>query len=852
MNKKILALISPTLGLGLFILAVTVLHHELKEYHFHDLKNALRLIPPSSILWAALFVLLNYMILAVYELLGFSYIGNKLPWNRIVFTSFISYAFSNNVGFYTISGSAVRFRLYSQFGLSGIDITRLIVFVNGAAFWLGLCAICALVFTVEPMAVPLPLRLPAHSTTLLGIFFCVLLAAGFLFTIIRKTPLRFRQWEFSIPRPPLLLGLVATACLDWLLCGAALYALLPSMQLSFPMFMGFFLLSMLAGLVSHVPGGLGVFETTMLLVLPHGDHAAVFSALLAFRGLYYIIPLLTASALLGAYEVKNRRDQLADTLQKVGRWGTGVVPYLFAIMIFIGGLILLFSGATPAEHHRWIFLTRFLPMPMLEVSHFMGSLFGIALVMLAWGLYRRLDGAYHFTLYILAGGAVFSLLKGLDWEEATIMMAMVLILLPCRKLFYRRTSLVHDRFSPGWMFMVAISLVSTIWLGLFTYKHVQYSSELWWRFGIHDHASRFMRAVVGSMVAAFTFSLIQFLAPARRSRAGLQSKEPPVAKIKDILDHSPSTTGWLSLLGDKKILFDDTQKAFIMYGIQGRSWVAMGDPVGDPAVYSPLIWKFREECDRNNGRPVFYEISRNNLPYYLDLGLSLLKMGEEARVALDGFTLEGSARKSARYTINRLEKEGCTFDIVPADGVSALLPELKSISDEWLATKKVREKQFSLGCFHEPYLIHTPMAVVRRNNAIVAFANVWPSGTKEELSIDLMRYSENAPKSVIEYLFGRLMLWGSVNGYHWFNLGMAPFSGFEERALAPLWHRVGALLYRHGDNFYNFQGLREFKEKFHPVWEPRYLAAPGGLGLPLIFKDISSLISGGLKGIFSK
>jgi len=115
-----------------------------------------------------------------------------------------------------------------------------------------------------------------------------------------------------------------------------------------------------------------------------------------------------------------------------------------------------------------------------------------------------------------------------------------------------------------------------------------------------------------------------------------------------------------------------------------------------------------------------------------------------------------------------------------------------------------------------------------------------------------MRYGPDAPTGVMQYLFGELMLWGRAEGYEFFGLGMAPLSGLEPRALAPLWSRVGAFMYRHGEHFYNFQGLREYKEKFDPLWEPRYLASPGGVALPRILTNVAALISGGLRGVLAK
>jgi phosphatidylglycerol lysyltransferase len=120
------------------------------------------------------------------------------------------------------------------------------------------------------------------------------------------------------------------------------------------------------------------------------------------------------------------------------------------------------------------------------------------------------------------------------------------------------------------------------------------------------------------------------------------------------------------------------------------------------------------------------------------------------------------------------------------------------------------------------------------------------------MSIDLMRYHRDAPRGIMESLLVRLMAWGRQQGYQWFALGMAPLSGVEASPLAPLWNRLGAFLYEHGEAVYNFQGLRAYKEKFNPVWEPHYLAYPGGLRLPRIMADVSALIAGGYRRIFQK
>jgi len=129
---------------------------------------------------------------------------------------------------------------------------------------------------------------------------------------------------------------------------------------------------------------------------------------------------------------------------------------------------------------------------------------------------------------------------------------------------------------------------------------------------------------------------------------------------------------------------------------------------------------------------------------------------------------------------------------------------------------------------------------------------VWTSEARQMSSADLMRFSSAAPRGVMEYLFVRLILWARDEGYESFDLGMAPLSGFEPRALAPAWNRLAGIVYRHGEHFYHFRGLRQYKEKFDPEWEPRYLATPGRLAVPRILANVTGLVSGGLVGAVKK
>lgn len=843
--------LKPLFSLLFFALALWLLHRELRDFHYRDVRRFLHDLPAGRLLLALVLTAASYLTLTGYDALSMRYIGKRVAYWKIALASFTGYAFSNTLGLPLFTGTPLRARFYSGWGLTGLDITRIVLF-SYVTFWLGFFGLSGAAFLREPIAIPGLLHLPLASVRPFGFLFLGLVAAYLLVCFLRRRPLTLKGMELDVPRPPLAFAQLAVASLDWSLAGAVLFSLLsPSWHITFLHFLGVFLFAQVAGLLSHVPGGLGVFETLMVLLLPPEiPRPQLLAVMVAFRGIYYFLPLLIAAVSLSLHEVVRRREQVGRWARFFGGRAPDVLPQIFAVTTFLGGAILLISGATPALHSRLSWLQDILPLPVIEISHFLGSLAGTALLFLAIGLQRRLDAAYQLTMALLASGIVLSLAKGLDWEEALILAVMLAALAPCHRHFDRRASLTGEPFTPGWSAAIAIVILGSLWLGLFAYKHLDYSHDLWWHFTLLGNAPRFLRASVGMAALALGIALWRLMRPAAPEPALPTPEE--IAQAAAIAAAAPRTYAYLALLGDKQLLFNDAGTAFIMFGVEHRSWVAMGDPIGPERERAGLLWKFRELVDRHAGWTCFYQVSERSLHRYVDLGLALVKLGEEARVPLSGFSLEGRNRKKLRHAHHRCEEEGCVLEVIPAERVAAFLPELERISTDWLSTRSTREKGFSLGFFDVGYLARLPVALVRRGGAIVAFANLWPGGDKEELSIDLMRHTQDAPPGVMDYLFLELMLWGAAEGYRWFNLGMAPLAGLETRTIAPLWSRLGAMVFRHGEHFYNFQGLRQYKDKFDPVWEPRYLACPGGLALPLVLADVAGLIGRGFRGVVAK
>ncbi len=307
MSARLLRRLSPFAGLLLFSVALWVLHLQLAEYHIHEIMAEMRALPRHRIAWSLALIALNYALLTAYEFLAVRSIRHPLPYRKISLASFIGYALSNNVGFATLSGGSIRYRMYSSWGLSSSEIMRVITSVT-ITFWLGFLALAGTVFLSEPVAVPQSLHLPFASARPLGAVFVALVAGYLVWSARRHLPITFRGSNVSLPLARFAVAQVAISSLDFALAGSALYLVLPSsVSVSYSGVLGMYLLAMVAGMVSQVPGGLGVFETVMLVLLAgEAPASALLGSLLAYRVLYYLLPLGIATMLFVAFEVRQR------------------------------------------------------------------------------------------------------------------------------------------------------------------------------------------------------------------------------------------------------------------------------------------------------------------------------------------------------------------------------------------------------------------------------------------------------------------------------------------------------------------------------------------------------------------
>lgn len=834
-------------------LALLALHGLSRELDYAAVVAGLSAQSPWVLLAAVAATALSFVAMLGYDLSALRHVApGAVPPRIAALAAFCGFALSNTVGVGAFTGAAVRWRIYAAAGLKPERIARLLVFVT-ASFVLGLFAVGALGLLITAESVDDWSGLPPVLLRGVALLFLAGMAGFALLGRLRPGALRLGRFVLRVPPMRLVLFQGLVSLVDIGAAATVLWLLLPAGAVDLPFFIALYAVAIAIGAASHLPGGIGVFEAVVLLAfrdtgVPLDQVAA---ALVLYRLIYFALPLGLALLLLAGFEVSRRAHLLRGGTRAV-RAATRLMPRFLGATAFAAGAGLLLGGVTPPAGEMPGLLAPALPLPLFEASHLISSVGGLLLLFVAHGLVHRLDGAWWLALALALGGLVLSVARGGGALELALLALLAIALLASRERFDRRARMLAPSFTPGWWLAAAGVVAAAAWLLFFAHRDVEYSRQLWWQFELDASAPRNMRAALGAVLALFAAGLWALLRPVRHATHPPTPEE--LARATAILATQDRADANLVRMGDKALLFAEQGDAFIMYGRRGRSWIALYDPVGPKARRIDLVWRFVEMADAQGGRAAFYQVRPENLPLYIDAGLRPLKLGEAARVPLESFSLTGKSRQPLRSALNRAEREGLTFAVLPPEAVPAAMAELSSVSREWLAQHKAREKAFSLGAFEPAYVVAQPVAVVRDpQGAIIAFATLLETPHhRAEMSIDLMRHRAEIPPGTMDFLFLKLILRAKESGHAYFDLGMAPLSGLAAHRLAPVWHRLGGLVFRRGERFYNFRGLRAFKDKFDPVWEPRYLCAPGGLDPWVVLADVAALQSGGLRGVIGK
>lgn len=830
-------------GVFVLLLLLSAVRDVLREVRYDEIVAAMKATTTTQVALAALATLLSYVALTGYDLAALRYAGARVGYRVVAPTAFAAYALSNTVGFGVLTGGAIRMRLYGAAGVEPTTISRAIAF-GWISFGIGTGVVAAFGLLGDATTVAPLLHVPAVVLRAAAAVWLALVGALLAACAGRHSYARGVSRVVALPSLGLAAWQLLVSIADIVFAAAALWWLLPSSDIGPLAFVGFFAVATLLGVISHSPGGVGVFEGVMLVTLSNAMPAGQLAgALLLYRALYYFAPLALALVMLSAYELRSA------TLSPLGRAARGAAPLLLAAFTFVIGVMLMVSGVTPASDDATAFLMEHVPLPLLEASHFLGSVAGLGLLFIARGMLLKLDVAWWAGVILAGLACVAALPKGVAVSEAAVLVVLLVALALSREQFTRKANLLAGAFGGGWLLGVAAAVVAIVGVLFFAYRDVAYAHDLWWQFEFDAHAPRSLRALVGLAILLLVLALRFLLRspPPALERPGAAD----LVRAERIVRSQDSSAAGLALLGDKHLLFSDSGRSFLMYGVRGRSWVALFDPVAPEEEASELVWRFIDLARESGGQPAFYQVRPQMLPLYLDAGLRLFKLGEQALVPLKDFSLKGTRRADFRHALNRGEREGLTFRVIPPAEVPPVLPDLRHVSAAWLARRRAAEKGFSLGAFKDDYVVRQGVAAIYQADTMVAFATLMTTDTKADASVDLMRYLPSAPPGTMDVLLVRLLLHFKSEGYERFDLGMAPLSGITADGFAPHWHRFAHLLFKHGESLYNFRGVRGFKDKFSPIWEPRYLAT-SGLTPFAALTNVAALVGGGLKGVFAK
>ncbi len=850
MNLQPLRRALPVLvGALLFAMGLFALHRLLQPVDPADIAAQIRSMP-ASVLGAALAAtVIGYAALIFYDWFGLRFIGRTLDRGIVALGGFLGYAFGNTIGISVVSGGAVRYRIYSAVGLNAFEVAAVSGYI-AMALGTGLTLVGVAALAVHPGAVgaylpyaPDTIRLVAGAVLTLSVAVIAWLSAS-------QRSISVRGFELRLPPPGDLFGQLAVTLIDVAAASFALWILLPAGKPDYATFVAIYSAATMVGVLSHVPGGVGVFETVVIGTLPAsvpvGDAAA---ALLLFRLVYYLVPFALAFLLVALNEARLSSGLGGRFVARVPGMRSalatlhGLAPGLVAVVAFGFGTYLLLVTMIPSVRADAIAEGDLVGSLLLEGGTLASAVAGMTLLIVSHGLARRVSAAYWFAIGAMTAGTVAALLNDLDIENAALLGLGALALLPFRQAFDRPGRLTEGVFEARWFATVFGVGLATAAFFFFVHKAVPYTNDLWAEFSQGSSTPRALRAGLVATAVLFFFGIHMLIRPVRRVPP-VEGDASTLASAAPIAEAGDDPQAWLSQSGDKRFLFSESGKAFIMYAVQRGSWIALGDPVGDATEFEALCSSFAEQAARANGHPIFYEVSGRHLPLWGELDLSINRIGEEAVIRLRDFSPAGRLSRTMRAAIRQRQRNGCEFALLHAPHDPALLERLRAVSDTWLGGEEGRDKGFSVGRFGAAYLKHSDIAVVRKDGRIVAFANILSSSGGRFVAVDLVRYLPEEASGLLEYMFLSLIDRFKAQGAEELSLGTAPLAGLSERSAARSWDRFGRLIYRHGGTFQDFEGLRAFKQRFQPEWRPRYLALPPNVSPARAMRDVAQLISG--------
>ncbi len=829
--KKFLKFLIAPLGVIIFIVAIVLLSNEMKNYSYQQILDTLKAIPSIKIIFALILALSYYLILGGYDVIAFKYINVPLKFKNVVFTCFISNALGNNTGYSMLFGGSIRYRLYSLYNVSMLNVTK-VLFFSSATIWFGLLIIGGIIFTFFPVNFS-DGKFFFQSSQPLGILFLFIVALYILLSLFKSKPIKiFNKWTITFPDIKITLWQMLLATADWVIASCTLFVLLPAGEISYITLLQIFLVAQMLGILSQVPGGMGVFETAIVMMLPEATESSyVMGALLAYRAIFYFFPLSIALLLLASHEFFRAKKRFKVLARFYGGRMASLIPQALSISVFLSGTMILFSGVTDVSSSVIKRLVEYIPVSVLDFFHFTISVIGIILLFISRGLLLRIKKAYSYAVILLALLFPLALINGYGYEKIVFLLVMLALVIPSKKYFYRTLSLIAVKLSTVWFMMISAVFITSVWLSFFVYRPNIYS---WAEFGTNLFSAsdwgRSLRICIGMLI---TIAIVIISELWKRYRYKQSSID--LDNIRKISNESKYVYGRYAF--ENRNIFDMNSEAFMMYSQINNSAVVFGDPVGSNKDAGELIWDFKEMTDSKNINPIFVYLGYKNLKFYDDIGLDIASFGVDANISLDKFSCDEKNISDIKNLSDKFEKDGYTFEIIDREKFIENKKYIGFIDYQWEKDfNNLKNKMFDVSSNAADKFI-----IVKKDNFISAYAYLLTAQNKYEAFVSNVRYTSDCNEDILKYILFKSVCYAKEENFKWFNLGLTP--SVDEVVIDEDFNKK-AKFFVFAEHFkYDMAALREFKSKFAPVWKKKYIAFYSGNRMIYFLRDFLYIYS---------
>lgn len=827
--KKNSELIKKVLSIVFVIAFLIFTATEMRNINFKEYHRLFSSLPYLKKFALVFFGLITFLFSTQYDFILAKYFDVSLNKKEIFKISFITQSFNNFISFGGITGTKLRSDMLIKENVEPKNAIKIStsVLISG---------LLGLFFLILPTLV-LVQNISRKYIYILGLFS---LYIPFYFLAGKFKIKRFEKFidensPYSFLDTKVKIKLLLASILDWVVVSMYFSFIIKMINPEMPFFKSIFvyIIAEVVALISFIPGGIGSFDLTVFLLFKDLGYQSnnILVSILLFRITFYLVPWVIGIILYVLTQFKEKSKKIIPSQE--------IILNILSTLIFLSGAILIISTATPAVFERVVFLKNILPRLAFVLSKSFTLMIGVILIVMSRGIKFRIKKVYKISLSLLILGSIGCVVKGLDYEEAIILLIFAGLLFTTRDLFTKEHLEIKqkDVYKIGVYLFIVLMLYITIY-NLTHHVNIYTSQRAFSFIWIEENPLK----IIGFLIST-AILLILFLYSRKQPLEFSEVSDEDINKYANFLkDHSGNYFSHLYFMRDKNFFLNSKKTVLMQYRPYKDNIVVLGDPVGIYEDFEEAIDEIIEFAGSYGMKVSFYEVRGENLELYANQGFSFIKIGEDATVYLNEFSYDGKKNKNLRKQRNKLNGEDFTFEIVYQPFDSVFMERLREISDNWLNGKQ--EMGYSLGSFDKYYLNTAPIAILKdKNQEIIAFANLLPVVNTKKISIDLMRYNrEKCKNNEMDLLFLGLFDWAKEEGYEEFYLGMAPLSNVGDKKYSNSKERIMRLMYEYGNKFYSFQGLRYYKEKFHPRWSGRYIIYKNDMDLIEVMISILNIV----------